>query len=114
MVSIQLPLQECPVSIVNGEFVLIMQQPSQNGNGSVDEAYHRWGDDEAYESNDEAKADQELFRDDSPHLDDDRATVSTRTEDDPVRLAMDAVLSESEEDEDEEEILYPQSHQRHV
>ncbi|KAB5591556.1 hypothetical protein CTheo_4985 [Ceratobasidium theobromae] len=105
---------ECPVSIVNGEFVLIMQQPSQNGNGSVDEAYHRWGDDEAYESNDEAKADQELFRDDSPHLDDDRATVSTRTEDDPVRLAMDAVLSESEEDEDEEEILYPQSHQRHV
>ena len=40
---------------------------------------------------------------------DDGATVSTRTEDDPVNLAMRATLDhDDDEDDEEEQILYPQ------
>jgi hypothetical protein len=77
----------------------------------LDNAYYEsWENTKAYESNDDGSDHVQEGEDDLPHPDDDRATVSTRTEDDPVRLAMDAVLSESEEDDDEEEILYPQSY----
>lgn len=47
--------------------------------------------------------------------DEDAATVSTRTEDDPVNLAMRAALDSDQEDEDEEEqILYPVQRRRYV
>ncbi|KAF8688627.1 Telomerase activating protein Est1, partial [Rhizoctonia solani] len=46
--------------------------------------------------------------DDFPGQEDDRATVSTRTDDDPVRLAMDARLSDHEDEGEDEQILYPQ------
>lgn len=39
--------------------------------------------------------------------DDDDVTVSTRTDDDPVNLAMKAVLPSDEEDDEEEQVLYP-------
>lgn len=39
---------------------------------------------------------------------DDARTVSTRTEDDPVHLAMHATL-EDDDDDDEEQILYPKN-----
>ena len=49
----------------------------------------------------------------SEDQDDDARTVSTRTEDDPVNLAMNATLSEYsgeyDEDDDEEQILYPKN-----
>ncbi|GJJ14582.1 hypothetical protein Clacol_008848 [Clathrus columnatus] len=39
-------------------------------------------------------------------IDDDNVTVSTRTDDDPVNLAMKAILT-SDEDDEEEKVLYP-------
>lgn len=46
-----------------------------------------------------------------PSFDDDDATASTKTDDDPVNLAMRATLgsdaADEEEDDDDEQILYP-------
>jgi hypothetical protein len=51
--------------------------------------------------------------DDFPNQEDDRATVSTRTDDDPVQLAMNARLSDHEDEgEIEEQILYPQGYRQ--
>ncbi|KAG8778681.1 hypothetical protein FRC12_024858 [Ceratobasidium sp. 428] len=92
----------CPISLVDGTYVFDSVQTGQVG--GTRRAYHESGVEDLLDSEDEDGDEQE-------QQEDDRATVSTRTEDDPVRLAMDAVLSEDEDDQDEEEeeeILYPQ------
>ncbi|CAE6366101.1 unnamed protein product [Rhizoctonia solani] len=94
-------LPECPLS------GLPVQSIGQ-GYESGPRLYGRWGNDPDGEtdlgSDDGAPEDGDFT-----NQEDDRATVSTRTDDDPVRLAMNARLSD-DEDEDEEQILYPQGH----
>ncbi|KAG9080881.1 hypothetical protein FRC06_006034, partial [Ceratobasidium sp. 370] len=94
----------CPVSLIDGEYVFNSARADQTGSlGRVDEG----------EVEDMLDSEDEGGEEELEQQEDDRATVSTRTEDDPVRLAMDAVLSENEdaEDDEEEEILYPQKTQ---
>ncbi|KAG8713267.1 hypothetical protein FRC08_013477 [Ceratobasidium sp. 394] len=91
----------CPVSLADGGYVFDSVQ--------VDRV-ERLGRPYEGRVEDMLDSDEEGDEEELEHQEDDRATVSTRTEDDPVRLAMDAVLSENEDegDDEEEEILYPQ------
>ncbi|QRV98653.1 Est1 DNA/RNA-binding domain protein [Ceratobasidium sp. AG-Ba] len=91
-------VSECPVSLVDGVYTFDTTETDQGR--SLDRVYHEEETADMMDSDDDEEPE---------HPEDDRATVSTRTEDDPVRLAMEAVLSEHEDgDEDDEEILYPQ------
>ncbi|CAE6499160.1 unnamed protein product [Rhizoctonia solani] len=94
-------LPECP---------LASGLPTGPGYTSADPGiYGRWGNDPD-DGTDLGSDDGVPDDDDFPTQEDDRATVSTRTDDDPVQLAMNARLSDEEEDEDEEQILYPQGY----
>lgn len=110
------------MSLVDTKFVFDMQlvNPNQEQNATSGDAYAKEEEaggfdleEEYEEEGEEGQAEDggnEDDEDEFDHPDDDRATVSTRTEDDPVRLAMNAFLTEDEDDEDEEEeILYPQT-----
>ncbi|CAE6501881.1 unnamed protein product [Rhizoctonia solani] len=98
-------LPECPLA--SG---LPVQSTQDQGHTSTDPGlYERWSnvpDDETDLGSDDGAPED----DDFPNQEDDRATVSTRTDDDPVQLAMNARLSDEDEDEDEEQILYPQGY----
>ncbi|CAE7092886.1 unnamed protein product [Rhizoctonia solani] len=95
-------LPECPLA--SG---LPVQPIQRQGQVYADpRLYGRWGDPD--DETDIGSDDGVPGEDDFPNQEDDRTTVSTRTDDDPVHLAMNARLSD--EDEDEEEILYPQGY----
>ncbi|KAG8690558.1 hypothetical protein FRC11_010745 [Ceratobasidium sp. 423] len=87
-------------------------QPAQSqsqGHTSMNPRFHERWEDEPDNDTDLGSDEEE----DVPNQEDDRATVSTRTDDDPVQLAMNARLSDNEdEDEDEEQILYPQGYRQ--
>ncbi|CAE6426400.1 unnamed protein product [Rhizoctonia solani] len=95
-------LPECPLA--SG---LPMQAiPSQGYTSGNSGRYERWDDHDGTDLG----SDDGVLEDDSPNQEDDRATVSTRTDDDPVRLAMNARLSD--EEDDDEQILYPQGYRQ--
>ncbi|CAE6461003.1 unnamed protein product [Rhizoctonia solani] len=101
-------LPECPLT--SGS--ILPQTHSQPQGYAGIGRYDRW--DETNDDTDLGSDDGTPGEDDDFHnQEDDRATVSTRTDDDPVQLAMNARLSDHEDEgETEEQILYPQGYRQ--
>ncbi|KZW00374.1 hypothetical protein EXIGLDRAFT_639431 [Exidia glandulosa HHB12029] len=94
--------KDSPIAYVAGKFVLknkdVYGEPASSPLDFIPSSVAAWRATQ--------KVQQEVKPVDEPE--DDARTVSTRTEDDPVRLAMNATLDD-DDDDDEEQILYPKN-----